>query len=93
MPGLWQSWAALAFAYYRIGDNDLAASMADEAIAISNGARESGFVHYVKAVSLENLGRYDEAVDAANESIRLEDNTDAQELLARIASMKLDSAS
>ncbi|MEE8519483.1 MAG: tetratricopeptide repeat protein [Dehalococcoidia bacterium] len=93
MPGFWQSWSALAYAYFRIGEYELAASVADESIGIANGVAGSSFSHYVRAASLEGLGRFDEAVEAANESIRLRDNTTAREVLARIASQTEDSSS
>ena len=87
MPGFWQSHAALAWSYVRIGEHEEALRVADEAKALSattTKLADTHLLHYVYAVAYEGLGRTDDAILSANRSIYRRPNTAAQQLLDRL---------
>ena len=86
MPGFWQPQMALAWSYVRLGayEEGLRAVARAKALAATTGRDDAQLVHYVEAVALENLGRIDEAVVAAELATRPRSYPPADQLLARL---------
>jgi O-antigen ligase len=70
MPGFWQARTGLAWSYVRLGNFELALDAIEEAKRLrgleSNGAH---LIFFIEAAALERLGRFDEAIAAAQLSM------------------------
>ena len=88
MPGFWQAQAALASSYVRLGgyEEGLQAVARAKELSATSGRPDIHLVYYVEAQALQALGRIDEAIQAAETSIRLRRNPLAQRLLEQLTS-------
>ncbi|MCH8200180.1 MAG: hypothetical protein IIA54_08985 [Chloroflexi bacterium] len=87
MPGFWQVRTTLAWAYVSLGAYEAALRAAAAGIQLAENAAaggEANVLQYVSAVAYERLGRTDEAIRAAELSLRQRRNSPAQELLDRL---------
>jgi uncharacterized protein (TIGR02996 family) len=64
-----------------LGQNEAAAEIYDTVSSARGG--KSGYTYYKKQVALRRAGRYEEALEAANEAVRLSSPTDPFPLQAR----------
>ena len=85
MPGFWQSHAALALAYVRLGRYAEGLEVAATGKALSAQAKvDTHLLSYVEAAALQGLGRLDEALLAAQRSIDEQPNALAQGLIEQL---------
>ena len=69
------------WSYLRVGEDEKALETLAVAKQLSVSAGRSHLIAYVEAVALRNLGRTEEAIEAATRSMTLGRNTAAQQLL------------
>ena len=80
-PGFWQDRIALAWSYIRLGEDEKGLEIVAVTKQLGEGASQSHLVPYVEAVALRNLGRTEEAIEAAVRSMGIRPSAAAQQLL------------
>jgi O-antigen ligase len=84
LPGFWQAYTSLAWAYLRLEDpeNSLEQLVLAKELAVASSNRpELWLLYYVEALALDALGRSDEAIAAARQSIAQLRNAYAMQFL------------
>ena len=82
IPGFWQARTALAMSFVRLGRFEQALSAVEMAKDRNAMDSEGGYLTlYIEAVALRALGRNEDAIEAAKQSLSIRYSTDAQALI------------
>ena len=84
LPAYWQTQDALAWAYVRTGQPELALAPLDRALEITGGSTNGYLAYYIRGVALNDLGRTQEAIEALEQSMQLTPTPVAELLLVQL---------
>ena len=84
LPSYWQTQDALAWAYVRVGQPDLAMAPLERALEITGGSTNDYLAYYIRGFALRDMGRTDEAIEALQKSIDLLPTPGAEMLLSQL---------
>jgi len=87
MPGFWQTSASLGWTYNTVDRPAEALAEFERALALTRESRSTEgvfFIHYLQALALEKLGRYEEALALARTSYDLKPTNEADAVIQRL---------